>query len=361
MPTSHIIIKNYKLSSAQIKTDKILNEEKYMHDCEPKSINELIKHLRKKGIKISKNRQKRQLTNQGYFHGYKGYRFFVNSSKQLPIKDYEQINKTILYDSKIKALFYEQIMYIGTSLKNICLDIVINTIHSSELDIFYKYAVESYKNSPSYYNEKQKRKAQENLMRLQATIHSKISKAYSNGNPKITHFYNNQNYSNVPLWAIFETLTMGDFGRLVNSLTFDLRDKISKKLHLNSPIDTDKRILCEYIFAMKELRNALAHNAIVYDNRFGRFRSKEKSKRMKEFLKLKFKLQYVNFKDIIDYVALITMFIRILGINKKETLLFLNHFCSLTNDYIETIGKEISSITINTNWINRIETIKNNI
>lgn len=42
-----------------------------------KSIDGLMRHLRNSGIAISGSGQKRNLMNTGYFHGYKGYRFFV--------------------------------------------------------------------------------------------------------------------------------------------------------------------------------------------------------------------------------------------------------------------------------------------
>ena len=42
-----------------------------------KSINALMRHLRTDcGITINGSTQKRQLINTGYYHGYKGYRFF---------------------------------------------------------------------------------------------------------------------------------------------------------------------------------------------------------------------------------------------------------------------------------------------
>ena len=44
-----------------------------------KTTDALMRHLRDdSGIKISGGKQKRQLINTGYFHGYKGYRFFKN-------------------------------------------------------------------------------------------------------------------------------------------------------------------------------------------------------------------------------------------------------------------------------------------
>lgn len=41
-----------------------------------KSTDALMRHLRNNGIAISGSSQKQQLINTGYFHGYKGYRFF---------------------------------------------------------------------------------------------------------------------------------------------------------------------------------------------------------------------------------------------------------------------------------------------
>lgn len=47
-----------------------------MSKTEYKSTNQLMRHLRDNGIDISGKLQKQQLINTGYFHGYKGYRFF---------------------------------------------------------------------------------------------------------------------------------------------------------------------------------------------------------------------------------------------------------------------------------------------
>ncbi len=43
-----------------------------------KTIDGLMRHLRDNGIDINGSKQKRQLINTGYYHGYKGYRFFKN-------------------------------------------------------------------------------------------------------------------------------------------------------------------------------------------------------------------------------------------------------------------------------------------
>ena len=86
-----------------------------------KSTDALMRHLRNNGISISGSYQKQQLINTGYFHGYKGYRFFVSSANRLPFITYNEISSTIQYDTRLKSLLYGKIMFIETALKNIAL------------------------------------------------------------------------------------------------------------------------------------------------------------------------------------------------------------------------------------------------
>ena len=96
-----------------------------------KSTDALMRHLRNNGISISGTSQKQQLINTGYFHGYKGYRFFVSSSNRLPFTSYNEINATIQYDTKLKSLLYGKMMFIETALKNIALNTIMTEINSS--------------------------------------------------------------------------------------------------------------------------------------------------------------------------------------------------------------------------------------
>ena len=83
-----------------------------MANTDYKSPDALMRHLRDNGISISGSSQKQQLINTGYFHGYKGYRFFVSSSNRLPFTSYNEINATIQYDTKLKSLLYGKMMFI---------------------------------------------------------------------------------------------------------------------------------------------------------------------------------------------------------------------------------------------------------
>lgn len=63
-------------------------------------------------------------------------------------------------------------------------------------------------------------------------------------------------------------LTMGDFGHLLSCLTKDMRKKISRKIGINLSCDTNCTLVYKYVYALKDLRNAIAHNDVVYDTRF---------------------------------------------------------------------------------------------
>ena len=244
-----------------------------MANTDYKSPDALMRHLRDNGISISGSSQKQQLINTGYFHGYKGYHFFVSSSNRLPFTSYNEINATIQYDTKLKSLLYGKMMFIETALKNIALNTIMSEIDSSSIYDMYDKAISSYKNAPAGTREDIKKKYQNNKLNLQGSIQNAIAAAYRKENPKITRFYNNVNYNEVPLWAIFEILTMGDFGYLLSCLTIDMREKVSRAIGINLSSDTYRELLYKYVYALKDLRNAIAHNDVVYEN--GPFKTNE--------------------------------------------------------------------------------------
>lgn len=88
-------------------------------------------------------------------------------------------------------------------------------------------------------------------------------------------------------------MTMGDLGYLLSCLTYDARDDISKRIGLNLASDTGRQLLYKYIYTLKDLRNAIAHNAVVFDTRF---RNIDPTSAMKQCLKNEIGVPYINFK-----------------------------------------------------------------
>ena len=222
-----------------------------------KTTDGLMRHLRDNGIAISGSAQKRQLINTGYYHGYKGYRFFKSAGNRLPFTSYQELYATIEYDSALKSLFYGKMMFIETAVKNIALQGILENANSESIQGMLDHVVSNYNNTPSSFSADQKKYAQQCKLNLQRSIQASLASAYSKGNPKITHFYNNPNYSGVPIWALFEIMTMGDLGYLLSCLTFDVREDISKRIGLDLSNDTSRQLLYKYIYALKDLRNAI--------------------------------------------------------------------------------------------------------
>lgn len=321
-----------------------------------KTTDGLMRHLRDNGIAISGSAQKRQLVNTGYFHGYKGYRFFKNASNQLPFTTYNEVYATIQYDSALKNLLYGKMMFIETAVKNIALEGILINANSESIQDMYDKVVSGYKNAPSHYSPKQKKKLQQNKLNLQNSIQSSLANAYRKNNPKITHFYNNVGYSDVPIWALFEIMTMGDFGYLLSCLTYDVRDDISRRIGLNLSSDTDRQLIFKYIYTLKDLRNAIAHNSVVFDTRF---RNIDPTPAMKQCLISEIGLPYVNFKTIGDYVILMCYYLKMLHVPKTEIKAFIRDFEKLTSDYGTSVNPSVAHTVIHPDLSARMSLLKN--
>ena len=321
-----------------------------------KTTDGLMRHLRDNGIAISGSAQKRQLVNTGYFHGYKGYRFFKNASNQLPFTTYNEVYATIQYDSALKNLLYGKMMFIETAVKNIALEGILINANSESIQDMYDKVVSGYKNAPSHYSPEQKKKLQQNKLNLQNSIQSSLANAYRKNNPKITHFYNNVGYSDVPIWALFEIMTMGDFGYLLSCLTYDVRDDLSRRIGLTRSSDTDRQLIFKDIYTLKDLRNAIAHNSVVFDTRF---RNIDPTPAMKQCLISEIGLPYVNFKTIGDYVILMCYYLKMLHVPKTEIKAFIRDFEKSTSDYGASVNPSVAHTVIHPDLSARMSLLKN--
>lgn len=321
-----------------------------------KSIDGLMRHLRNSGIVIAGSTQKRQLMNTGYFHGYKGYRFFGHSGNRLPFATYEEVYATIQFDSQLKALFYAKMMFIETAVKNIALECILEKAKSENIQDIFNCAVCGYKNAPVASDPEAKKKFQKNKLSLQSMVQSYLSKAYATSNPKITHFYNNMGYSDVPIWALVEIMTLGDFGFFLSCLTIDTREAISRKIGINLSCDTNRELVYKYLYTLKDLRNAVAHNAVIFDTRF---RKIDPTRAMTQTLKQEIGLPYVNFKTIGDYLILTCFYLKILKVPKTEIKAFIREFERITDDYKNAVSVPVSTKAIHPDLQTRLEILKN--
>lgn len=324
-----------------------------------KSTDDLMQHLQDNGITIGGEAQKRQLINTGYFHGYKGYRFFKTARHPIPFTNYSDIYATIKYDSEIKALFYEQIMFIETAVKNIALQRIMLDANSERIQQMYRCVVVGYNSFPQGTGFKTRKKAQIKKLRLEKDIHSSLVGAYTKGEPVISHFYNKYGYDGVPLWALFEIITLGTFANLLSCLEFSTREHITSDLGMSvTSVDTNRELIYKYLYALKDLRNAIAHNAVVFDARFRKF---DPSPAMRQCLKSEFNLPYVNFKTIGDYLILICYYLKLLDVSRTDIRALIDNFKRITDVYVNTVDANVSKTVIHPDLGTRIAILENSI
>ncbi len=83
-----------------------------------RTTNALMKYLREKhNISIEGTKDKKNLRNIVYYHGYKGYRYINNPQNRINLSSFDEIVSIVDFDSKLKSLLYPQIMQIETISK----------------------------------------------------------------------------------------------------------------------------------------------------------------------------------------------------------------------------------------------------
>lgn len=275
-----------------------------------KSINGLMKHLREKhNMQIEGSNDKTKLKNIGYYHGFKGYRYIKNPNNKIEFNSFSELMSIINFDNKIKSLLYSQVMYIETALKGRVLEIIIDEGKTNNFSKIYSNLMTDYKSyKGSLYKNSYKRRL-ETFNRIQNTIASK----YISENNIVSYYLKND--KTVPIWAIFEIITLGEFGNLVSTLDINIRKHISKDLNLNISYDSNGTLVQNIIFTIKDLRNAIAHNNVIFDTRF---KERNISKTLSKVIEDETKVKKINFNNITDYIILVSYILKKLNKEKGE-------------------------------------------
>lgn len=285
----------------------------------PKTTDGLMRHIRdNKGIQINGSTEKNQLRNIGYFHGFKGYNFFLNKEEELNFEKFSELHALYSFDTEIKNLFYKHVMFCETAIKNRLLEIV--CVNSGfDLDSLFQKSLTYYKSySPGSSKYKKHLK---NTTRLRRDIYDMIHE-HCNSKPYIYHYIHQDR--TVPLYAVFELFTLGNLVFFTRCMSQNLNIEAQKQLKLYSPaFDQSKDILGDIIDCMKGLRNAIAHNGVLYDCRF---KTGETSNRLKEYLAVKMDIHNLDFDRIIDYLILLILICSGLSYSKAELQRIIRQF-----------------------------------
>lgn len=317
-----------------------------------KSIDSLMKYLRdKKNININGSSQKRKLRNLGYYHGYKGYRFIKNKSKPIVYSDFNEIIAVNKLDMELKALLYPKIMFLETALKNYVLEIVLKESNTSSFNAIYENHLTEYKNYTV--GSKNYKKALSKRLKLRDQVYNTLTREYANQKQVVEHFYHND--LQVPIWAIFEVITLGSFGTFLSCMNTPLKRKISLELKLNQSCDTNGILTENMVYLLKDLRNSVAHNGVVFDCRF---KSNNINNSLMNCLQHDTHINNITFETIVDYIIIITYLLKNLGCSKTDLSTFVNEFEKSINEFRGKVTVSEYNKILYTDTRNKINLLK---
>lgn len=317
-----------------------------------KSIDSLMKYLRDThGIHISGSTHKRKLRNIGYYHGYKGYRFIKRPNQKIPYTDFNQVLSVNAFDMELKALFYPQIMFIETAIKNFVLEIVLKHGKTDSFDIIFDTLLTNYKIHRVGSNDY--KKALNKRLQLKNKFYGTLARNYSSNKQVVQHFYHQDRH--VPIWAIFEVISLGEFGNFVSCLDTNIKRDISKSLKLNQAFDGDAKMTENIIFLIKDLRNSIAHNDVIFDTRFQSGKPKQSLIRA---LESDTGISNITFNTIVDYLILLIFIQKQLYISKTELNRIVNKFETAINHFRTQIPISVYHQIFHTDTRNKINSLK---
>lgn len=320
--------------------------------AEVKSIDSLMRYLRDThNIDIGGSLQKRKLRNFGYYHGFKGYRFIKSPNNPINFTDFNQIIALNKLDMELKSLFYPKIMFLETALKNYVLEIIIDESNTSNFNVIYENLLTDYKRhrigSENYKKSLNKR------LKFRDQVYNLLTREYTIERQVVEHFYHQDR--SVPIWAIFEVITLGNFGTFLSCCNTSIKRKISLELNLNQPCDTNGVLTEKIIYLLKDLRNSVAHNSVIFDCRF---KSGDINRSLIRCLESDMHISNINFETILDYVIIIIYLLKNMKCTKTELNIFIVDFEKSINEFRSKVPINMYNQIFYTDTRNKLNSLK---
>lgn len=275
------------------------------------TIRQMMRYLRNNHNMSIKSNQAHALRNLGYYHGYKGYRFIRTPQNRIPFRTFDELLAINNFDMHLKSLLYPKVMFIETALKSYVIEAVLADSKSENINDIFNHSLTYYKTfragSRDYKRFFTKR------MTLRGSINNTVKRDYGQHNQIVNHFFNQDR--EIPIWAIFESMTLGDFGTFFWCCNNNVKLNTSKLLNLPSNLDSDGELTKDIIFTIKDLRNAIAHNNVIFD---ARFRTNTISPRLVSLLQKETSVRQIDFQYIDAYIILIIYVLRKMQVTKTE-------------------------------------------
>ncbi len=239
---------------------------------------------------------------------------------------------------QLKATIYPKVMFIENALKSYVVEAVLQDSRSEVLDTVFNKSITDYRAYTPGSSQYQKQYAKR--ITLKGKINNALLRDYSNKKQTVNHFFDAD--QPIPIWAVFESLTLGEFGTFFACSNSNVKLKTSSILHLPSKLDTDGKITEYIIYTIKDLRNAVAHNNTIFDTRF---QTSAINNRLVSLLETEVGITGLDFKYIDSYIVLITYVLRKMGETKTACKQFVtNRLVSLLETEVGITGLDFKYI-----------------
>lgn len=316
----------------------------------PQTIDGLMEHLRNVcNIQIDGSYQKQQLISYGYYHGYKGYRFVKNSKNRIGFSEFSEVVAIIEYDNNLKAALYPNLMFIETAIKNIVCNESVEGLKLGTFDHVYKEQM---------CDNTTDTKLQSRRLKLRNAVYTKLSNRYhdeeDSDTQMVRHFYNRG--EDVPLWVVFEILYLSDLASFFECLNKPTREHILTQLGmLNIAVDTNRNLLSSMLYTLKALRNAVAHNGVVFDTRF---KDRKISKVLKAWVESETNIQNITLYSLIDYIVIACCLLKRIDFSGNRAKILIDTYEKENSRLQQQVAPTIYSQIIQQNVMEKIVRVK---
>lgn len=150
-------------------------------------------------------------------------------------------------------------------------------------------------------------------------------------------------------------MSLGEFGNFILCLKKSIKINLSKSIGIKTSYDPDGKLTELFVFTIKDLRNAIAHNGTIFDTRF---KTSSINNRISAYIEKETNLIGVNFDSIVDYIILIAFMLKLLNCNKKDVLNFVLEFEKICETLYKQVPTNIYMRIIYSNTRNKLKTLK---
>ena len=313
------------------------------------STNSLMWHIRNNhGITIYGSKHKKYLLRMGYYHGYKGYRFYKSRQNLFNFSNFDEIVAIYNFDTALKDLLFSPLVSCETHIKNYILGELVSNSDPIFEDIYINKLTDC-----MHFASNQRTDMLKKRLNLQKNVHTSIHMNY-NKNKMVTNKINSGDQ--IPLWIVFEILSFGKLGDFVEQMHRDYRKNVLNILGIYDAMDTNASHLTNHIFILNELRNAIAHNHIIFDTRF---KKRNINRTLLNDINLRYRIQNIMFNSIVDYFMLLVMYLKGFGYSKTELRRLIRDFKQIVDNLNNEIPRSEFNRILGTNIYHKINSINN--